>query len=172
MDENERNEIQELVNKELFKFSNIEDEKHQPKSKELVNQIHDAAVLSAVKNDEVIQKKFTDQATKSIHTELGTIDKEIKTRNQIATYDANVEACKNYGIDKHVPTWQITLMKFGSGFWFIIYWLFASLTIAPLSIFFKGISAFVKTSWIVFVLAFIAYLIIVIGIPLLINYFG
>ena len=134
--------------------------------------IHPKA-LSFVRNAQRdIQKKFTDQAKKSVNAELGTIDQEIKQRQKVATYNANEEACKNYGIDKHVPLWQIRLMKVGSGFWFIVYWLFASITIAPLNVFFKGISAFIKNSYIVFIFALICYLAIIVGIPLLINFFG
>ena len=57
------------------------------------------------------------------------------------------------------------------GCWFIIYWLFATLTIAPINIFFKGIKAFIKNNYIVFIFALICYLVIVVGIPLLIKYF-
>ena len=61
-------------------------------------------------------------------------------------------------------------MKIGAGAWFIIYWLFSTLTIAPINIFFKGIKAFIKNNFIVFVFAVMCYLIIVVGIPLLIKY--
>lgn len=173
LDDKTRNEIQTLVDAEVFKSPTKELEVvSESNSKTIVGQIHDAAVVEVVKSDEQIQKKFTDQAKKSINTELDTIDQEIKKRQQTATYNANEEACKNYGIDKHVPLWQIRLMKIGSGFWFIIYWLFASVTIAPLNVFFKGISAFIKNSYVVFIFALICYLAIVIGIPMLVRFFG
>ena len=173
LDDKTRNEIQELVNAEVFNKPEIQYvENSESKSKSIVAELHDAAVVATVKNDVEVQKKFSDQAKKSVNTELNTIDQEIKTRQQSATYNANEEACKNYGIDKHVPLWQITLMKIGSGFWFVVYWIFASFTIAPLNVFFKGIKTFIKNSYVVFIFALIAYLAIVIGIPLLINFFG
>lgn len=178
MDQEKKNEIQQLldksINSNIFKPVVKDDGQASSSSKarEIVGQIHDAAVIETVKSNEEIQTKFKQQAEKSIRTELDTIDQELKARSQVATYNANDEACKNYGIDKSVPIWQIRLMRLGSGFWFIIYWIFASLTIAPLNVFFKGIKSFIKTSWLVFVFALICYLIIVIGIPLLIKYLG
>lgn len=174
LDNKKREEIQALVDAENL-FAKVPEQKIEivsdSQSKTIVGSFHDAALVGIVKEDEQIQKKFKDQAKKSINTELGTIDQEIKKRYQTATYNANEEACNNYGIDKDVPLWQIKLMKLGSGFWFIVYWLFASVTIAPLSIFFKGLSAFIKTSWLVFIFALLCYLAII-GIPILIAIFG
>lgn len=172
MNDDKRNEIQELVDLKIFTKEQNEAVQTTSKAKSIVGSLHDHAVVETARTDETIQKKFKDQAQKSINTELDTIDQELKARAQVANYDANAEACKNYGIDKYAPVWQIKLMRFGSGFWFVIYWLFASVTIAPLNVFFKGIKAFIKNSYIVFIFALICYLLIVVGIPLLIKYFG
>ena len=173
MDENKKNEIQTLIDAEIFKKKEGQAVVEvQSDAKSIVTHLHDSAVIKTVESDVNIQKKFVDQAHKSINTELSSIDQEIKARHQVATYNANEEACRNYGIDKHVPTWQIRLMKIGSGFWFIIYWLFASVTIAPLNVFFKGINSFIKNSYVVFIFALICYLAIVVGIPLIIKFLG
>src|SRR5690554_4978054 len=174
MNDQKKNEIQELVNQELntsdiFAVKKEDDNKSSSQAKKLVGQLHDAAVMETVKIDEDIQTKFKSQAKKSIETELNVIDQELKTREQVATYNANDEACKIYGINNAVPTWQIKLMRFGSGFWFIIYWVFATLTIAPINVFFKGIKAFIKNTYVVFIFALLSYLIIVVGIPILIK---
>lgn len=176
MDQNKKNEIQSMIDSELFKKKEegqaVAVAEVESDAKGIVTQLHDSAVIKTVQSDEHIQKKFINQAHKTINSELSSIDQEIKTRQQSTTYNANEEACRNYGIDKHVPVWQIKLMKLGSGFWFVIYWLFASVTIAPLNVFFKGISAFVKNSYLVFIFALICYLAIVVGIPLIIKYLG
>lgn len=176
LDDKLREQIQSLVKTEVInEVEVVEDapeEIVEGTSKTIVSQLHNAAVIKTVKENKNIKKKFVGQAKRSVHAELGTIDQEIKKRQQTATYNANEEACKNYGIDKDVPLWQITMMKIGSGFWFVIYWLFATFTIAPLNIFFKGISSFIKNSYFVFVLALICYLAIIIGIPILIKIFG
>lgn len=170
MDENKKNEIQQLIDAELFKSNNGQAVEMTTDAKGIVANLHDRAILETVKNNQEVQQKFVEQAQKTINTELNSIEQEIKTRQQVAVYNANEEACRNYGIDKHVPTWQIKLMRVGSGFWFVIYWIFASVTIVPLNVFFKGISAFIKNSYVVFVFALLCYLAIVVGIPLVIKY--
>ena len=143
-----------------------------PETKVIIDGLHKTAIMSEVSSNEEIKTRFIEQAHRTVDNELESINQENITRRQKTTYDANKEACKNYGIDDSVPLWQIKLMKFGSGIWFIIYWIFATLTIAPINIFFKGIKSFVKNSYVVFVFAFICYLVIVVGIPLLIKYLG
>lgn len=101
--------------------------------------------------------------------ELYSIHQENISRRQKTTYDANKEACNLYGIDDRVPLWQIKLMRFGASIWFLIYWIFASLTIAPINLFVRGIRSFIKNSFVVFLIAILCYLIIVIGIPLIIS---
>ena len=136
----------------------------------LIEDIHKSAIISEVNNNKDIQNKFIEQARKTVGNELYSINQENISKKQKTTYDANKEACRVYGIDEHVPSWQIQLMKIGSSFWFIIYWIFATITIAPINIFFKGIKAFIKNNFIVFIFALICYLLIVVGIPLLIKY--
>jgi hypothetical protein len=138
-------------------------------SEKLIGDLHRSAILSEVQNNKNIQNKFIEQARKTVGNELYSINQENITKKQSSTYSANKEACKNYGIDDHVPVWQIRLMRAGSEFWFLVYWIFSSLTIVPINIFFKGIKAFINNNFIVFIFALISYLIIVIGIPLIIH---
>jgi hypothetical protein len=175
MDDQKKLEIAEIMKRELSK----EESKNLPgksqdknEAQEIVGEIHKAAIVETVKSSEEVQKKVVDQAKKSIENELEALEYENTTRKQRTAYDANKEACRNYGIDDSVPTWQVRLMKVGSGFWFVIYFLFASITIAPINIFFKGINAFIKNNYIVFIFAVIAYLLIVVGIPLIISQYG
>lgn len=135
----------------------------------LIGDLHKSAILSEVRNNKTIQDKFIEQAKKTVGNELDSINQENIFRRQKTTYDANKEACRIYGVDDHVPLWQVRIMKVGASFWFIIYWLFASFTIAPVNIFFKGINTFIKNNIIVFLFAILCYLIIIIGIPIFIS---
>jgi len=176
MEEEKKHEIAEMMKQELGKKDPPKEVQELPKEKseaqEIVGEIHKAAIVETVKSSQQVQKKVVEQAQKTIDNELESLEYENKTRKQRVAYDANKEACKNYGIDDSVPTWQVQLMKVGSGFWFVIYFLFATVTIAPVNIFFKGINAFIKNNYVVFVFAILAYLIIVVGIPLLITQLG
>lgn len=165
--------MNDLKRQEISNMIKFEQEKIElPETKKMIEEIHKTAIISEVNENQAIKSKFIEQAQRTVDNELESINQENITRRQKTTYDANKEACRNYGIDESVPLWQIKFMKIGSGIWFIIYWVFATLTIAPINIFFKGIKSFIKTSWVVFIFALICYLIIVVGIPLMIKYFG
>lgn len=168
LDEKKKSEIFNLMKKE-----NQESSKSTlNEAGALVKELHSTAVVERVRTDEEYQKKFFSAAAKTIDNELYSLEQESIKRKQVTTYDSNSESCENYGINQDVELWKIKLMKVGSGFWFVIYWLFASLTIAPLNVFFKGIRPFVKNNFVVFLLAVLAYLIIVVGIPIAIAMAG
>lgn len=168
MDEEKKLEIAKAM-EGLAKTKKTDPPKQDPMkndAQEIVGEIHKAAIVETVRGSEEVQKKVVEHAKRSIDNELEALDYENATRKQKVAYDANAEACRNYGIDNSVPTWQINLMKAGSGFWFVVYFIFASITIAPINVFFKGINAFIKNNIIVFIFAVIAYLLIVTGITL------
>lgn len=168
LDETKRGEIQKLIDSEVF--AKKPEKKEEKSTVAMIKEIHDAAVMAQVQHDEETKNKFMEQAKNSVDNALETINQENIDRRQKTTYDANKEACNNYGVEQSVPLWQIKLMKIGSGVWFVIYWIFATLTICPINVFFKGIRSFVKTTWVVIVFAVLCYLIIVVGIPILITW--
>lgn len=135
----------------------------------IVNEMHKSAIIQTVKNDESIQEKIVENAKNTIDNKLQEIEQNNDTNLQKATYNANEEACKSYGINNKVPLWQIKLMKIGHSFWFVIYWVFATITICPLMVFFNGISAFVKKSWIAIVVAIIIYVLLFVILPIVLS---
>ena len=135
----------------------------------LVSDAHKHAIINEVKTNKDLQEKFIGQARRTVENELDAINQESILKRHKVTYDVNREVCRVYGVDEHVPLWQVWLMKIGAGFWFLIYWVFATFTIAPINIFFKGIKTFIKNNFIVLLFAIICYLIIVVGIPLIIS---
>lgn len=155
-----KNELTPINEEELPSVTSVEN---------LIEEVHKSAVINEVRTNKEIQGKFVNQARKSVGDVLHSIDQNIAAKKQKSTFDANKEACLMYGIDEQVPSWQIILMKFGYSLWFIVYFIFATITIVPINIFFKGISTFIKNNIIVFIMAVLCYLTIVIGIPLLIS---
>jgi len=138
--------------------------------KELVEQVHEFGMKETIINNDKMKREILKQSQKSIENEIDIIKTNSEKKLQDTHYNANKVACKNYGLDESVPLWQQKMMRFGSAFWFVIYWLFASITIAPVSVFFNGIKVFVKVNWLVIVLSLISYL-MMISIPILIQYF-
>lgn len=139
-------------------------------TREIIDEIHTQAVIDQVKNDEGVQTQVLEHAKKSIQNEMDSMTQEEIKRKQDTTYNANEEACKNYGIDKSVPLWQIRLMKAGSAVWFVVYWVFASIVICPINVFMKGLKSFFKQTWLAILLAILIYLIIAVGIPMLVAF--
>lgn len=160
-------EKHEVVEKEKF---DSPPERDIPK--EMVSEVHVKGMETIIREDDKVKKKILDQAERTIDDKIEELKQKSNKQTQDAVYNANSEACRNYGISESVPTWQQKMMRVGSSFWFIIYWVFASFTIAPVMVFFRGIQTFIKYTWLVIVIAIFCYIIIIIGIPLLITYFN
>lgn len=136
---------------------------------EMVTDIFKQGVVHVVANDQQVQEKILDTAKKAVEDKVEAISDQTTKEAQVSAYDANSDACQNYGIMKDVPKWKINMMKAGSAFWFIIYFIFASLTVAPITIFVKGLVGVIKQVWIAVVVAILFYLVVAVGIPYLIT---
>ena len=162
-------DIQQDLNISFFNDEKKEENKKEEtnKTKEIITKVHEQATIDIVKNDKEVQQKILDKAHTSIDRELDTLDQVEKERNQKATYDANREACEIFGIDKDVATWKVKLMRFGDNIWFLVYYVVAFVTIAPINRFAKGIKAFIKQSWLVIIVAILMWALIFVGIPII-----
>lgn len=154
------------------KVSFFSKEKPKPEMEDtnkIVKEIHKQAVLKVVSEDKDVQNEILEKAKNAVKSEFDSIEQEAIGKRQQKTYDANEEACKNYGIDKAVPLWQIRMMRVGSNVWFVIYFIIATFTITPINIFFKGIKSFIKQTWLAIIFSVFTYLLITVGIPLIIK---
>ncbi len=145
-------------------------EKEENKTREIIDQVHQQAIIENVKNDANVQKAVLEQAKVSIENELESLNQEGITRKQQTTYDANKEACECFGIEQGVQVWKIKSMRILHDFWFIIYLVFAFFTICPVNVFCKGLKRFIKANWLVVVSGILIYLVLVVGIPFIITY--
>lgn len=165
------NQLAEQSNENNIEFNSNSklDIKKEDSTETMISKLHQAAILAQVKNDDDTNRKFIEQAKKTVDNELDTLDKKNIVKRQEATYNANKEACKCYGIEDAVPLWQIRLMRIGHSIWFVIYWIFATITICPINVFVTGINAFIKRTWLSIIVALIIYLSFAVLIPLLIT---
>ena len=177
MDEKEK-EIEALVMnklevpKNIFskRFDELKVEVPKSRTEIIVKELHDRGLIQFVEGNEEVQTKIMLQVAKSIDIELSKIDSKGTNEAQNEAYCANKESCKNYGVDAAVEQWKIKMMKIGSGFWFIMYFIIASFTIVPVSVVTRGINTFIKRSWLSIIIAVIIYLFITVGLPLLIKF--
>lgn len=166
---NDNENIANTSEKQTDEFTPIKKEEEELSANEVIEKIHKSAVLYQAKENEEVNKRFVDQAKKTVEAELDTIDQQNQAKRQQATYNANKEACRCYGIEDAVPLWQIRLMRFGHSIWFIIYWIFATVTICPINVFVTGINAFIKRTWLSILIALLIYILAVIVLPILLN---
>lgn len=168
--EQETNEVEKVQ-----KINYLETAEPLPSKKadtdELIKEIHKQAVVKVITEDNEVKKNLLEKAKSTVINEFEALEQEKITKKQEHTYNANEEACKSYGIDKAVPLWQVKLMRAGHAFWFVIYFIVASVSIAPINVFFKGIKSFIKNTWLSLIFSIAAYLIITVLIPFLITYF-
>lgn len=136
---------------------------------EMVTDIFKQGVVHVVANDAEIQERIIGTAKKAVEDKVDAISDQTTKEAQVSAYDANSDACENYGIMKDVPKWKINMMRAGSAFWFIIYFIFASLTVAPITIFVKGLVGVIKQVWLAVVVAILFYLVVAVGIPFLLT---
>lgn len=137
-------------------------------SSALINAAHNQKIMTAMQ-DPLIDKKLTEGAKDYIENKVEAKVAEGKKENQDAKYDLRKEACENYGKNASCPMWQQNMMVIGDAFWFLFYWIVASVTICPIMIFSKGIKGVIKISWLSWILAAIIYLLIAVAIPLILG---
>lgn len=140
---------------------------------EVVQALQNREIMTVATDDNQVKDKLTANAKGIIETQTNTIAQDTKRKNQHANYLVNKFACDIYGVDGNCSIWQQRLMKIGAAFWFIIYWLFASLTIVPINMFLQMVGNIIKNNfckWLLAVLFYIIILFITVGTPLLINY--
>ncbi len=139
---------------------------------EVVQALQNREVLSVANTDNEVQDKLNANAKGIIETATDTIAKDTKLKNQHANFKVNEFACKIYGVNESCPVWQQRLMKIGAAFWFIIYWLFASITIVPVNTFLQMVGNIIRNNfckWFLSLLFYAILLFIVIGTPILIS---
>lgn len=168
------NEIARAMNAQAINGASVDPTRsNSTLAEEMVEQGVTSAIKATIVNDQEIQQDIMDHSNKFIKTKLFQKKVESEAEFNKSFSKANKDVCKNYGYDyETTEPWKVRFMKAGSAFWFVIYFIFASITICPINIFFKGISSFIKSSWLVLVLAILSYLLIVVGIPLIMKYFG
>ena len=133
-------------------------------------------MVKALQNKEIMDVIATDAETKEalnknaktiVQTQTDTIKTKVDSENQQAKFDSNKDACEVYGVSESCPLWQQRLMKLGANFWFIIYFIIATVVIAPIGIFTRKLSNIFRKGWVALLVGIVFYLLLTVGIPLL-----
>jgi hypothetical protein len=155
------NAVDEIKDKDV-KQADIQDQ-----TGKIIEKLHQSAIIHSFQNNEDIQNKVVQSAEENVLAEI-----EIRRNQQIrkvenATYDALIDSAQNFGIDSGRPMWQLKLAKFGSGFWFIIWYLISFFTFTPITVFLKMIGVQVRSAklkWLFTVLIYLGFTLLVVWI--------
>ena len=139
---------------------------------ETINALKNKEVMNLFKTDDEIKNKITESAKQDIQDNIEINNQDNKNKKAKKKFEGNKEACKIYGVEDTVPLWQQALMSIGSAFWFVIYFIVATLTIAPISTFTMKLNTIFKKLWVSIVLAVVIYVAVVLTLPILMSILG
>lgn len=139
---------------------------------ETINALKNKEVMNLFKTDDEIKNKITESAKQDIQDNIDINNQDNKNKKAKKKFEGNKEACKIYGVEDTVPLWQQALMSIGSAFWFVIYFIVATLTIAPISTFTMKLNTIFKKMWVSIVLAVVIYVAVVLTLPILMTTLG
>lgn len=139
---------------------------------ETINALKNKEVMNLFKTDDEIKNKITESAKQDIQDNIEINNQDNKNKKAKKKFEGNKEACKIYGVEDTVPLWQQALMSIGSAFWFVIYFIVATLTIAPISTFTMKLNTIFKKMWVSIVLAVVIYVAVVLTLPILMTTLG
>lgn len=139
---------------------------------ETINALKNKEVMNLFKTDDEIKNKITESAKQDIQDNIDINNQDNKNKKAKKKFEGNKEACKIYGVEDTVPLWQQALMSIGSAFWFVIYFVVATLTIAPISTFTMKLNTIFKKLWVSIVLAVVIYVAVVLTLPILMSILG
>ncbi len=138
------------------------------KNNELVEQLFQEGIKHQIQNNVALQDKVLETAEHYVQNKADTLKNNVEAEKKESEYNNNKDACEAYGFnEKRTPRWAISFMKWGYNIILAIYLFVASFTVMPVIFLFKKISVAIKHTWLAILFAFIIYLFIVIGIPLI-----
>lgn len=137
---------------------------------DMVKALQNQKTLELAKNDEDTKNQIEQNARHGLQNALKEVSNESDAKVNKAHFELHKSASKMYGFKEERPMWQQRMMVVGSSIWFIVYFIVASLTVCPLTVFFDVFKNIFKKGWLAMVVAILVYALIVVGIPLLTSF--
>ena len=168
MEEDIRNDIQssEMVQQGVDQFNALKS----TEVTDVVRAVQNKKTMELAEKDQSVMAQMEENAKHAIGDSMKVVSNESAVRLNKSHFDRHKSASKMYGFTEERPIWQQKMMVVGSSIWFVIYFIIASVTVCPLSVFFDVFKNIFKKGWLTMIVAGILYLTIVVGIPLLTHY--
>lgn len=134
---------------------------------DVVRAVQNKKTMELAETDENVQAQMEENAKHSIDDSMKVVANESATRVNESHFDLHKTASKMYGFKEARPLWQQKMMVVGSAIWFIIYFIIASVTVCPISVFCDVFNNIFKKAWVAIFVSIFVYLAIFVGIPLI-----
>lgn len=134
---------------------------------DVVRAVQNKKTLQLAETDEAVIAQMEENAKHSIDDSMKVVANESATKVNESHFDLHKTASKMYGFKEARPLWQQKLMVFGAAIWFIIYFIIASVTVCPISVFCDVFNNIFKKAWIAVIVSVVVYLALFVGIPLI-----
>ena len=160
-----RDDIQEIKNppSAIQEFNALKD----TQVTDVVRAIQNKKTMELAERDESVIAQMDENAKQSIDDSMKVVANESATRVNKSHFDLHKTASKMYGFKEARPLWQQKMMVVGAAIWFIIYFLIATITVCPISVFCDVFNNIFKKAWIAVIVSILVYLAIFVGIPLI-----
>lgn len=136
---------------------------------DVVRAVQNQKTIALAETDEEVQAQLEQNAKQSINDSMKVVTNESASRVNESHFDLHKTASKMYGFKEARPLWQQKMMVVGAAIWFVIYFIIASLTVCPISVFSDVFNNIFKKAWLGVVVSMVVYLAMVVGIPLLMG---
>lgn len=116
-------------------------------------------VIDKIDNDDDIAKKVDNLADELIDGSTEKVKNESEKGVKKALYENNISACSLIGVNEDTtPGWVIKIAQAIEAFWYAIWCIIASVTVAPIVFLCIKIRIILKKTWVAAVVAVIVYL--------------
>lgn len=139
---------------------------------DVVRAMQNKRAMEIAEGDEDVRRKIDESAKRVIDNSTQVVRNESEADVTHSHFILHKTAIQMYGFNEERPLWQQKMMQIGSAVWFVVYFIIASITVCPLSVFFDVFKNIFKRGWLAMIVTIIAYLCVVVGIPLLTSFGG
>ncbi len=139
------------------------------KADEIVGEVFGQAVVHTIATDDEVKKQLLSTAKQVVQDKASTIGDKAELESKAQHFLKHEDACTIFGYDEkttskfHVKVMATWVFILNTLYIFTI----GGLVVAPISFIMHKIKVVIKKTWLAFLLAFLVYLLITVGIPLL-----
>lgn len=134
---------------------------------DVVRAVQNKKTMELAETDETVIAQMEENAKHSIDDSMKVVANESATKVNESHFDLHKTANKMYGFKEARPLWQQKMMVVGSAIWFVVYFIIASFTVCPISVFCDVFTNIFKRAWIAVFVSILVYSAIFVGIPII-----